>query len=59
MRSAITLGVVDVNKIKQIKINVANRRILKWMCGVTGLNRIGNEYARECVLGVTNKSGKK
>lgn len=33
-------------------------RILRWMCGVTGLNRIKNEYAREC-LRVTNKSRKK
>lgn len=39
-------------------MNVAKMRIFKYMCGMTGLNKIKNEYVRRC-LGVMNTSEEK
>lgn len=39
-------------------MNVAETETLSQMCGVTGLDRIGNEYEIGGSLGVTDAAGK-
>lgn len=35
-----------INKKTKLKLKVAEKRILRWMCDVIKLDKIGNEYIR-------------
>lgn len=45
------------NKKEELKLKVAEIRMLKWMCGVIKLDRIRNKYIRGnlCVANIAGK----
>lgn len=47
----------EINKKEEIKMNIAEMKIRKWICNVIRLDKILNEYIRK-ILGIANVAGK-